>query len=199
MRRGHPGLAAASDDDGAVSLNELWSQVRVILDDACSRLTDPHASELVVFNEFVRHNELGLALDVLAEVATAQGAPADVWHALASAAKAMDLTEHDEVHGGTVRLIRTHVDTAPHARHLRQLLNRWDPIGVAPGVDAPDDEYDCLIAPILERLYVSSSGPDIASFLSAEFASHFGLDLDPAQTEGFAQQVTEWWSVERDQ
>jgi hypothetical protein len=33
--------------------------------------------------------------------------------------------------------------------NLRYLLNEWDPIGVA---DLVQDEYDCLIGPILSRL-----------------------------------------------
>jgi hypothetical protein len=33
---------------------------------------------------------------------------------------------------------------------LRRLLWEWDPIGVSDV--APDDEYDCLIPPLLDRL-----------------------------------------------
>lgn len=32
---------------------------------------------------------------------------------------------------------------------LRQLLDEWDPIGVA---DDVQDEYDCMLAPLLQRL-----------------------------------------------
>jgi len=39
--------------------------------------------------------------------------------------------------------------------NLRSLLNQWDPIGVA---DIVDDEYDCLLAPLWQRLTGHASG-----------------------------------------
>jgi hypothetical protein len=33
--------------------------------------------------------------------------------------------------------------------NLRYLLNEWDPIGVA---DVVDDEYDCMLAPLMTRM-----------------------------------------------
>lgn len=58
---------------------------------------------------------------------------------------------------------------------LREILNRWDPIGVV-GADGPQDEYDCLIAPVLEHLGRGATPADLAAFLRHELVDHFGLD-----------------------
>jgi hypothetical protein len=41
------------------------------------------------------------------------------------------------------------VDFAHAQSDLRVILNEWDPIGV--NEFAPDDEYDCLISPLLSK------------------------------------------------
>lgn len=58
---------------------------------------------------------------------------------------------------------------------VRAILNAWDPIGVIEH-GAPPDEYDCLIAPILDRLAAGADPPAIAAFLHAELNDHFGMD-----------------------
>ncbi len=57
---------------------------------------------------------------------------------------------------------------------LRALLNAWDPIGVV--ARGPQDEYDCLIAPILDRLAAGDGADEIAAFLRLELDEHFGLN-----------------------
>jgi hypothetical protein len=181
-----------------VSLNELWSKVRKILDEARSHLTNPDDDDLFLFEDFLRQNEFGLALDALADVAAEQRSSSTVWRALAAAAKAMDLTEDHPVHGGTVRVIRTHVNAAPDWRGLQRLLNEWDPIGVAPELGGPEDEYDCMLGPLLTLLSGGASEREIGSFLRTELSGHFGLNPNYSQPEKFAARVLAWWSVERD-
>ncbi|WP_205347024.1 hypothetical protein [Pseudonocardia broussonetiae] len=60
---------------------------------------------------------------------------------------------------------------------LRGILNAWDPIGVVEDGEPPD-EYDCLIAPVLDRLANGEGAGEIAAFLRAELADHFGLDTE---------------------
>ncbi|OEJ36440.1 hypothetical protein BGK72_37610 [Streptomyces agglomeratus] len=48
---------------------------------------------------------------------------------------------------------------------LRLLLNEWDPIGVA---DDVQDEYDCLLALLLQRLRGSANQREIGEFLRHE-------------------------------
>lgn len=70
-------------------------------------------------------------------------------------------------------------DTAERpVRALRGLLNGWDPIGVIEHGE-PHDEYDCLIAPILDRLAGGAGPAELAAFLRRELADHFGMDPGP--------------------
>lgn len=76
--------------------------------------------------------------------------------------------------------------------NLRYLLNAWDPIGVA---DAVDDEYDCLIGPLLRRLAAGGSQAEISEFLWTELEDHFGLDPGPRDVDKIANQLVTWWSA----
>lgn len=169
-----------------------------ILNEARSQLTDPDDDALSLFEDFLGQNELGLALDALADVAAEQRSPSTVWRALAAATKTMGLTEDHPVHGGTVRVIRTHMNAAPDWRGLQRLLNEWDPIGVRPKLGGPEDEYDCMLGPLLTLLSGGASETEIGSFLRAELSGHFGLDPGYSQPETFAARLLAWWSVERD-
>ncbi len=60
---------------------------------------------------------------------------------------------------------------------VRAILNDWDPIGVIEH-GAPQDEYDCLIAPILDRLADGADPSTIAALLTVELRDHFGMDPD---------------------
>ncbi len=57
---------------------------------------------------------------------------------------------------------------------LRRLLDEWDPIGVA---DEVPDEYDCMLAPLLQRLRSGAGRTEIGEFLRHELEHHFGLPL----------------------
>ncbi|MFF8019429.1 hypothetical protein [Streptomyces sp. NPDC007929] len=75
---------------------------------------------------------------------------------------------------------------------LRHLLNEWDPIGVA---DDVRDEYDCLLAPLLQRLRGRADRTEIGAFLRHELEDHFGLDPLAAQPEAMAARVIAWWTA----
>jgi hypothetical protein len=57
--------------------------------------------------------------------------------------------------------------------NLRFLRNQWDRIGVA---DLVDDDYDCLLGPLLSRLSKGAGRAEVGEFLRYELADHFGLD-----------------------
>jgi hypothetical protein len=57
--------------------------------------------------------------------------------------------------------------------NLRYLLNQWDPLGVA---DTVADEYDCLLAPLWDRLVRGAGRSEVSEFLWYEIEDHFGLD-----------------------
>jgi hypothetical protein len=75
---------------------------------------------------------------------------------------------------------------------LRHLLNEWDPIGVA---DEVQDEYDCMLAPMLQRLRGGADETEIGAFLRNEVEEHFGLDPLGARPEAMAIRVIAWWTA----
>jgi hypothetical protein len=79
---------------------------------------------------------------------------------------------------------------AADEQDLRNLLNEWDPIGVASAVQ---DEYDCLIAPILSRLKHGADRAEVSQFLLHELTDHFGLS-HPYDVGGMAGRLTAWWA-----
>lgn len=87
------------DDTVAEQYAETWAEARQQLETARGQLTNPDDEELGLYADFLDHNELGLALDALVDVAHAQRAPGDVWRSLSAAAQTMDLETNDSVHG----------------------------------------------------------------------------------------------------
>jgi hypothetical protein len=78
-------------------------------------------------------------------------------------------------------------------RELRALLNEWDPIGII-GPSGPDDEYDCLLWPLMRLLERGVSQENIAEYLGRELNEHFGLSI-PADTPQFAGRVKAWYET----
>ncbi|MDH6226790.1 hypothetical protein [Streptomyces sp. MJP52] len=76
-------------------------------------------------------------------------------------------------------------------RALRRLLNEWDPIGVA---DDVQDEYDCMLAPLLGRLQQGAGRAEIGAFLTHESRDHFGLDPSLLRPDATAARVIAWWT-----
>jgi len=77
-------------------------------------------------------------------------------------------------------------------RELRQRVLAWDPIGVA---DAPEaqDEYDCLISPLLHRLHERASARDLGDWLISEMKEHFGMTADDERERRLASDLVAWW------
>ncbi|MEU7297135.1 hypothetical protein AB0A76_28710 [Streptomyces exfoliatus] len=75
---------------------------------------------------------------------------------------------------------------------LRHLLNEWDPIGVA---DDVQDEYECMLAPLLQRLRGGAGKAEIGEFLRHELEDHFGLPSLPSQPEAMAARLMFWWTA----
>lgn len=173
---------------------ETWAIVRQQLATARGQLTNSDDHELGLYEEFLDHNELGLALDALVDVAHTQRAPGDVWRSLSAASQTMDLEPNDSVHGPTVQRILDQLAAAHDVRGLQRMLNEWDPIGVRPELGGPDDEYSCLYSPLLTRLAGGEDAAEIALFLRSELEGHFGLNADYSQPEVFAGRLVDWFA-----
>jgi hypothetical protein len=92
-------------------LLDVWRRAVAHLDQARRSLTNPGDEALALFEDWRDHNELGLALDQLADVAHAQRAPRGVWEELRAAATVMGL-DSDPGYGVTVRMISEHLARA---------------------------------------------------------------------------------------
>jgi hypothetical protein len=75
---------------------------------------------------------------------------------------------------------------------LRQMLNEWDFIGVG-DINANDDEYDCLIGPLLTRLTAGATANDLTTYLQHELHDHFGMDPAHSEITAFAARTVQWW------
>lgn len=74
-------------------------------------------------------------------------------------------------------------------RQVRAQLIAWDPIGVA---DAPEaaDEYDCMIGPVMHKLYAGAAVGELGQWIVRERVEHFGLEPDPGTDRELAEQLT---------
>ncbi|MDP9179237.1 MAG: hypothetical protein M3O61_16295, partial [Gemmatimonadota bacterium] len=70
------------------------------------------------------------------------------------------------------------------------LVNEWDPIGLVSD-GAPEDEYECVVGPVLRMLETSETPEAISAYLEGEFAGHFGIPGIAASE--FALQTHEWY------
>jgi hypothetical protein len=81
-------------------------------------------------------------------------------------------------------------------RQARRLLMEWDPIGVS-DVSEATDEYDCMIGPILHRLFDGADAHSLAQWISHERTNHFGLAPDQARDNRLAEALAAWWQRRR--
>ena len=72
----------------------------------------------------------------------------------------------------------------------------WDLIGVA-GVPETAGEYDCMISPLLHRLFEGADARALFDWISQERSSHFGAGPDDVQDMQLAESLTAWWERRR--
>lgn len=78
------------------------------------------------------------------------------------------------------------------SQELRALLLAWDPIGVR---DAPEaqDEYDCLISPLMHKLHDGMAESAIGDWLIHEITDHFGMSANATRERSLATDLVSWW------
>ena len=77
-------------------------------------------------------------------------------------------------------------------REVREIVNEWDPIGVfGLGAQAPKDEYECLVAPVLGMLAKDVSEAEIAEYLNLEMQTHFGIS-PCSSVAPIAKRLSDW-------
>jgi hypothetical protein len=75
---------------------------------------------------------------------------------------------------------------------LRARLLSWDPIGVAASPQA-QDEYDCLISPLMHRLSDGVSAAELGAWLIEEMREHFGITPNESREHALAVGLKRWW------
>jgi hypothetical protein len=75
------------------------------------------------------------------------------------------------------------------AKDLHHLIDAWDPVGLLK-TGAPTDEYECLVGPILTRLERGEPSAQLATWLQAHIADHFGVPSTDARA--FAEKACAW-------
>jgi hypothetical protein len=65
------------------------------------------------------------------------------------------------------------------------------------GIPEAADEYDCMISPLLHRLFERADPRSLADWISRERASHFGAGPNDAQDLRLAESLTAWWQRRR--
>lgn len=81
---------------------------------------------------------------------------------------------------------------------LRCLLARWDPIGLRDWVPHPPaDEYDDLLAPVAAQLNRHCTKSDLVTCLRHEMRERYGLDPDRVGVESFADELIQFFGIDR--
>ena len=80
-----------------------------------------------------------------------------------------------------------------HTQELRDLLNKWDPVGLI-AAGAPKDEYDCLLGKMIRLLVDDSDEETIVESLSREFPEHFGVEM-PKGTREQVKRIRKCFSI----
>jgi hypothetical protein len=91
-------------------LQESWDRTTAHLAAARDHLPALDATTRGYVNEYLEHNELGLALDVLVDAGEQTGGaePAGFWTSLRAAIAEMQVSPDDPVHGDSVREVLRH-------------------------------------------------------------------------------------------
>ena len=76
---------------------------------------------------------------------------------------------------------------------VRALLMEWDAIGVADAFEC-EDEYDCMIGPLLGHLRDGSDAVFIRDWIARERVDHFGLNQNIGADRALADKLVAWWA-----
>jgi hypothetical protein len=80
---------------------------------------------------------------------------------------------------------------------IRDLWNAWDPIGVRPGSEGPEDEYDNYLGPSLRLLERGASSDEITEYLAHIVGEYMGMGengIKHSDPHSFAATLQAWFS-----
>lgn len=82
-------------------------------------------------------------------------------------------------------------------QELRDLWNKYDPIGVIDGPESPIDEYESYIGPCMRLLEQNADIKQIEAQVRAAL-ENMGLGDDDARIHLFASQMKKWFQAHWD-
>lgn len=80
---------------------------------------------------------------------------------------------------------------------LRDLWNQFDPIGIRPGVDAPADEYESYVGPLMRLLEQNAPAEQLAAYIAECVFGTMGLSKTPEDQHAcgeFAATAQAWFT-----
>ncbi len=78
---------------------------------------------------------------------------------------------------------------------MRRRLNAWASAGSHAPAEQPDDEWDCLLGPVVNLLGHHRPADEIAARISAELRDHYGLEPGGDDVH-FASELRAWWDAD---
>lgn len=86
---------------------------------------------------------------------------------------------------------RSRWDMRPILAALRPIMFRWDAIGLVE--EFPEDEYDCVVFPVLRQLQNGADVDELAAWLGDFAKDHFGVISSPKADRRAAAELMRWW------
>lgn len=78
---------------------------------------------------------------------------------------------------------------------MRRRLDAWASAGSHAPDEQPDDEWDCLLGPVVALLAHHRKPDEIAARISAELRDHYGLEPG-GDDVGFASELRVLWDAD---
>jgi hypothetical protein len=88
--------------------------------------------------------------------------------------------------------VLTKAESRQRWRELRDLVNAWDPVGLI-AAGAPEDEYECIVGPVLRLLERDAAHAAIVDYLVGECSDHFGVPIGEPGAREFVVRVAGWY------
>jgi hypothetical protein len=77
---------------------------------------------------------------------------------------------------------------------IRELVWKWDPIGMDDIRNSAEDEYECILEAVVPLLNQGVAAEDIGLVLDSMLPEHFGLNPQPAEAREFARGAIAAWA-----
>ena len=78
--------------------------------------------------------------------------------------------------------------------YLKRILSDWDFLGISKINPEIEDEYNCLLDPILNSLYSHATKEEMNKMISLSISNHFGVKLSNSELNSLIEKVYGWWN-----